>query len=178
MSIPNGLAEIIKKYGNPRKSNGTLSQTWYHNNITMVELPYTMRIAWDKSINVHYIPFHKLAAPALIKALTDAYNYARIEVKKVSPGQDTAFYNKATLEYLQNHHLDLFGGSFNFRKKRGSNSLSVHSWGVAFDIDPSHNPMGGKSTLPDWFVKIMHENGFKWGNDFGDPMHWQMATGY
>jgi peptidoglycan hydrolase-like protein with peptidoglycan-binding domain len=54
---------------------------------------------------------------------------------------------------------------------------SVHSWGVAFDINA--NPRPGK-VHPD-LVKHFKEWGFSWGGDFKgnfDPMHFQYASGY
>ena len=40
---------------------------------------------------------------------------------------------------LQQLGIDLFGGCFNFRKMRGGNSWSEHSWGIAIDLDPERN---------------------------------------
>jgi peptidoglycan hydrolase-like protein with peptidoglycan-binding domain len=54
---------------------------------------------------------------------------------------------------------------------------SVHSWGIAFDINP--NPRPGK-VHPD-LVKHFKDWGFTWGGDFSsnfDPMHFQYASGY
>ena len=54
---------------------------------------------------------------------------------------------------------------------------SVHSWGIAFDINA--NPRPGK-VHPD-LVKHFKEWGFTWGGDFKgnfDPMHFQYASGY
>jgi hypothetical protein len=36
-------------------------------------------------------------------------------------------------------HLDLFGGCYNKRPIRGGSRWSLHSWGIAFDFDPSRN---------------------------------------
>lgn len=54
---------------------------------------------------------------------------------------------------------------------------SVHSWGIAFDINA--NPRPGK--VPPELVKHFKEWGFTWGGDFTsnyDPMHFQYASGY
>ncbi len=54
---------------------------------------------------------------------------------------------------------------------------SVHSWGIAFDINA--NPRPGK--VHGDLVKHFKEWGFTWGGDFQgnfDPMHFQYASGY
>jgi hypothetical protein len=54
---------------------------------------------------------------------------------------------------------------------------SVHSWGIAFDINSTPRP--GKVHLD--LVKHFKEWGFTWGGDFKgnvDPMHFQYASGY
>lgn len=54
---------------------------------------------------------------------------------------------------------------------------SVHSWGIAFDINA--NPAPGK-VHPE-LVKHFKDWGFTWGGDFVnnvDPMHFQYASGY
>jgi hypothetical protein len=37
--------------------------------------------------------------------------------------------------------LDLYGGCFSPRKKRGGTSWSTHAWAVALDFDPERNRM-------------------------------------
>jgi peptidoglycan hydrolase-like protein with peptidoglycan-binding domain len=54
---------------------------------------------------------------------------------------------------------------------------SVHSWGIAFDINA--NPAPGKVHAD--LVKHFKDWGFTWGGDFKsnvDPMHFQYASGY
>ncbi|HLL54180.1 MAG TPA: M15 family metallopeptidase [Myxococcaceae bacterium] len=54
---------------------------------------------------------------------------------------------------------------------------SVHSWGVAFDINA--NAKGGH--VDKALVDFMKSKGFTWGGDFKknyDPMHFQYASGY
>jgi hypothetical protein len=57
----------------------------------------------------------------------------------------------------------------------------MHSYGIAIDIDPSHNPLGAKEgTIPSWFTASMQKAGFNWGGSWHstkDIMHYQLATG-
>lgn len=43
--------------------------------------------------------------------------------------------------------LKKYGGCFNYRKMRGGNSLSIHSWGSAIDLDPDDN--GNNQSWPE-----------------------------
>jgi hypothetical protein len=43
------------------------------------------------------------------------------------------------IEKIKALQLDDFGGCFNYRKMRGGTQLSLHSWGVAIDLDPDRN---------------------------------------
>jgi len=65
----------------------------------------------------------------------------------------------------------------NWRKKRGRKTRSLHSWGVAIDINPATNPLGSTETdFPPEFIQIMKSVGFRWGGDFTrrkDPMHFE-----
>jgi len=63
--------------------------------------------------------------------------------------------------------IDLFGGCFAFRKMRGGNDWSRHSWGVAIDLDPARNTLKeGKKTArfarPEYepMMEIFYKNGF------------------
>ncbi len=81
-----------------------------------------MRLAWDKATKINKIRCHKLVAENLTNIFTEileVYGYEKI----VSLG------------------IDLYGGCFNFRKMRGGNDYSRHSWGVAIDLDPERNQL-------------------------------------
>ncbi len=75
-------------------------------------------------------------------------------------------------------------GCFAPRYKRTNGAeLSVHTYGLAIDINASTNPLNKKliTDMPPAFVKAFRDNGFVWGGLFKgtkDPMHFQLVTGY
>jgi hypothetical protein len=68
-------------------------------------------------------------------------------------------------------------GCFNIRKKRGLTSSSLHSWGIAIDVNASTNALGANPTLSSGFVKCFTNNGFEWGGTWRrkDGMHFQLS---
>ena len=66
---------------------------------------------------------------------------------------------------------------FDFRAQRGGRSLSLHSWGIAIDVNPKTNALGKTPTLSPAFVACFKETGFDWGGDWKrrDGMHFQLA---
>ena len=67
-------------------------------------------------------------------------------------------------------------GCFNIRQQRGSSKASLHSWGLAIDINASWNARGSPSTLSEGLVLCFKDAGFDWGGDFEfiDAMHFQL----
>lgn len=67
-------------------------------------------------------------------------------------------------------------GCFNIRSKRANQSLSLHSWGLAIDINASGNQLGKTPTMPANVVLCFLEAGFEWGGtwDVPDGMHFQL----
>ena len=74
--------------------------------------------------------------------------------------------------------LKTFDGCFNIRKKRGLNSMSLHSWGIAIDVNAAWNALGAQPTLSPEFVKCFTDAGFDWGGTWTrkDGMHFQLAN--
>ena len=68
-------------------------------------------------------------------------------------------------------------GCFNIRKKRGGSTMSLHSWGVAVDLNAYANCFGCKPKLTAKFVKCFTDAGFDWGGTWSKPdgMHMQLA---
>lgn len=87
-----------------------------------VDLPFPMRIAWDKSSTITRFSCHEKVADSAERV------YRRV-ASAYSP------------EGIAAIGLDLFGGCYNYRNKRGGSSLSTHAYGLAIDTDPERNQL-------------------------------------
>lgn len=74
--------------------------------------------------------------------------------------------------------LRTWDGCFNIRKKRGLSSMSLHSWGIAIDVNAAWNGLGKTPTLSAEFVKCFTDAGFEWGGTWTrkDGMHFQLKS--
>lgn len=74
--------------------------------------------------------------------------------------------------------LKTWDGCFNVRKKRGLKSLSLHSWGIAIDINAAWNGLGKEPTMSPRLVKCFTDCGFEWGGTWSrkDGMHFQLRS--
>lgn len=72
--------------------------------------------------------------------------------------------------------LKTWDGCFNIRKKRGLASQSLHSWGIAIDVNAFENQLNQKPKLTPAFVKCFTDAGFDWGGNWTrlDGMHFQL----
>lgn len=91
-------------------------------NQAKVILPYKMKLAWDTSKSVSRFSCHKKIVGPMQAIFEDTL----------------AHYG---LEEIQRLGLDLFGGCLNVRKMRGGSRYSMHSWGIAVDLDPARNQL-------------------------------------
>jgi len=106
-------SKIIAKYGKPNQQGSYL---------TTIQLPYPMRLAWDKKTTVKTMRCHKLVADDFQKVFADLLaHYGLVKIQELG--------------------IDLFGGCFNFRAMRGGSDYSRHSWGIAIDLDPEGNQL-------------------------------------
>lgn len=91
-------------------------------NQRIIEVPFDMFLAWDKSIRTRRMSLHTKVADSALRVLQNvAETYSAAERKTLG--------------------IDLFGGSLNVRKMRGGSSYSMHSWGIAIDFDPERNQL-------------------------------------
>ena len=89
--------------------------------------------------------------------------------------------SKAFANLIKTGHvneLKTWDGCFNIRQKRGAVTKSLHSWGVAIDVNAAWNPMGKDPKLSRGFVKCFKDAGFDWGGDwdYPDAMHFQLKS--
>lgn len=75
--------------------------------------------------------------------------------------------------------IESWDGCFNIRAKKGaSNSFSLHSWGVAIDINATTNAFGAVPQMDKRLVSCFKEAGFDWGGNWKKPdgMHFQLSA--
>lgn len=131
----------------------------------IADLPFPMRIAWDTNSIIRRFRCH-----------------SKVEKSFETIFQQTlAHYGEAKIKALG---LDLFGGCYNLRQMRGGKAWSMHSWGIAIDLDPSNNQLKWNKTKarfarPDYepFWRIVEAQGavsLGRARDF-DWMHFQFA---
>lgn len=74
--------------------------------------------------------------------------------------------------------LKTWDGCFNIRKKRGLSSMSLHSWGMAIDVNAAWNGLGKTPQLSKGFVKCFTDAGFLWGGNWTrlDGMHFEVSN--
>ena len=84
--------------------------------------------------------------------------------------------------------LKTWDGCFNIRRKRGLTSMSLHSWGLAVDMNSSDNGLGktynqliaeGKKPFSEGFLQCFRDAGFNCGGDWKsrpDRMHMEISS--
>ena len=131
--------QIIQIYGQPNQQGSYL---------TTIQLPFPMRLAWDKKTSVTKMRVHKKAAQDFINVFNELL----------------AVYGLAKIQALG---IDLFGGCFAFRAMRGGSDYSRHSWGIAIDLDPERNQLKesdktARFARPEYkeMIDIFYKHGF------------------
>lgn len=104
-------AEMRAFYGQPA-----------HPPMKQVRCPWRLRLAWNTSQVVTTIGVHTKVADSVENVFARVHQH----------------YGDAELKRLR---LDLFGGCFAPRPKRGGSTWSTHAWAVAIDWDPARNQL-------------------------------------
>ena len=150
-------------YGNPRDPSDPTqaSAKWVSDNIVIIKTPFTLTYTGHPVVSIRC---HRLVADALTGVLEEV--------------RDAASNDQATLDAWG---ISIFGGSYNYRLMRGLNTLSMHSYGCAFDFDPARNVLGDHNPhfkLCDAVLNAWNDHGAMWGGSWPtrpDGMHWQFA---
>jgi len=91
-------------------------------NLVWVNLPYAHRLSWETDHVINKFQANRKVKDSLERVLAKVLaHYGIEEIKRL--------------------RLDIWGGCYNLRKKRGGTSLSTHSWGIALDYDPERNQL-------------------------------------
>jgi hypothetical protein len=127
----------------------------------------------------------RYGAPELEKAMVLYDVPTRLEVgaipKKIYCNRDLVAPLEMALTNVVNRGLAdkirTWDGCFSIRKKRGGKSASLHSWGLAVDINAAWNGYGKKPTMDSSLVKCFTDAGFDWGGEWSvkDGMHFQLS---
>lgn len=133
-------AQYLAKFGKPEQTGSSY--------LTTIDLPYPMRIAWDREHTVKRISCNKVIAEPLRKVFSEILaHYGLPEIQRLG--------------------IDLYGGCFNYRAMRGGSSWSVHAWGLAIDLDPDRNLLKesrktARFARPEYkpMIDIFYRNGF------------------
>lgn len=150
--------QAISKYGTPNKTGSGY--------LVAISLPYPMRVSWNVKKVVKSFQCHKSVADQLRAIFTDILeHYGLPEIQRLG--------------------IDLYGGCFNYRAMRGGSELSIHSWGLAVDLDPTRNLLRETSKTarfarPEYqpMIDMFYINGFEsLGREKNyDWMHFQVRS--
>ena len=158
---PHGLDEIRAVFGDPfdyMRDDGTVAPEWEVEFLTRTPLPFAIPIAGARSKQVKRLQCHKKLQDLFPAVLSDI--------------QQAGLHS----------HIVSCGGCYNFRLKRTSGKLSVHSWGIAIDLNTETNKPGTAGNMDEGVVAAFRARGFTWGGTWSgttkDPMHFQFCTGY
>lgn len=107
--------DLIEFYGEPGKKGKDVPLKW-------VTLPYPHYLSWNLDVKINRMKCHEKVAVSMEKVLKEVVDS----------------YGEKAINELG---LDIWGGCFNYRKKRGGNTLSTHSWGISVDYLPNRNQL-------------------------------------
>ncbi len=158
-------------YGNPRNPmDASLpSRAWEAANLTTVAPPFQMFYAGKP---VKHVRVHKKCSDSLMRVFKTIWTLA---------GQHQRI--------VDQWGASVYAGAYNYRLMRGLNTLSMHSYGCAIDLDPARNGLHDRTphfTASCPVAQAFRSEGWTWGGDWDgdgssadeprcDGMHWQAA---
>lgn len=79
---------------------------------------------------------------------------------------------------VSQHWIETYDGCYVVRNVRGMSAPSIHSWGLAIDLNAGSNELGTPGSQPVVLIKAFADHGWFWGGQYHhrkDPMHFQRA---
>lgn len=148
-------------FGNPSRKDGTLNPLWEITNITFYKPPWQITYAgapYPRGFKVH-----KKVVASLDRICQEIWNLAGKSQAKI-----------------KEWGLDIYSGGYEYRVKRGGDTLSNHAIGAALDFDASRNQFHDETpnfaNIPQ-VVKAFEKEGWYWrGHVKGrgcDGMHFE-----
>ncbi len=126
----------------------------------LVKVIPPFRMTYDGKVLSHLM-FHRLAAPALERALNRVWDYYGRDQAKV----DALGISKTA-------------GTYNKRFISGTTRWSNHAFGAAIDINAEENGFNMAGNIPVPMVAAFKAEGARWGGDYRgrtDPMHFEFC---
>jgi len=160
LTPPNGQEEIIEVFGNIYDyldEDGNPTSQWEYEVLQVIKLPFSITYSSNPAQRLTRLRCHNKLAPIFAEV------FAAIQERQL-------------MEQVRD-----CDGSYCFRRKSSGGGLSVHSWGIAIDLNvPTNQPQTPGDMAPE-LIALFGEYGFEWGGDWSsyrDPMHFQYCTGY
>lgn len=150
--------DCARKYGNPSKHN-----PW----LTLWDVP--------AEFEVNQIPKKLWCNKDLIEPLSRAFR-SLVDTGCISEvcAWDGCVNIRPVRGYESKYNAAIKGGN----EKLAASYLSLHSFGIAIDINAFENQLKTKGNFSPQFVMCFTKAGFDWGGNFKrqDPMHFQLSA--
>ena len=150
---------VIELFGDPHPfmtASGEVSNAWPAEVLESFVLPSWIALSGAPAVRVNRVRCHHLLVEHFGAAFLDIWKFGHWPL------------------------LQDYGGCYNFRQQRGAHVLSLHSWGIALDLNVAQNPFLAPPKMPAEIVSIFKSHGFAWGGEFGqrpDGMHFEWGGG-
>lgn len=159
MTAPTSFTEFITlvepfKYSSNKDGSIKILGDWEKRNIVLLTLPIL------KPNSTKYFKFqcHKKIKENILEIFTEY--------------KDNKYDNAYPIRLL---------GGFVPRHKfwNPKRSISIHSYGLALDINWDTNPVGKRGDMPDYVIELFTKHGWTWGGSWKqpDPMHLEYYSG-
>lgn len=148
--------QALKKYGEPEREQA----------MTVWDVPANLEIG--------VIPKKIYCNRDMIEPLTRAFlNLIQRGVVGELRTWDGCFNNRPKRGYEKQYERLIKAGKL----EKAADLLSLHSWGIAIDVNAAWNGLGKQPTLSPGFVKCFTDAGFDWGGLWQrkDGMHFQLS---